>query len=125
MSLAYKSAPGEAPDPDAAHRCIRWALQDEGMGKTPKEMVDAILDSFRGVESELVMLFCSPQFHIAEIAAIAGQAAPPDFANVIVALENFVSRAVENRWMWTGALGLVHGFGFAADKHLIEDTRRV
>jgi hydrogenase/urease accessory protein HupE len=33
---------------------------------------------------------------------------------VVVAVENFVSRAVENRWMWTGALGLVHGFGFAA-----------
>src|SRR5262249_42778297 len=33
---------------------------------------------------------------------------------VIVALENFVSRNVENRWMWTGPLGLIHGFGFAS-----------
>ena len=35
MSLAYKHAPGEAPDPNAAHRCIRWALHDEDMDKTP------------------------------------------------------------------------------------------
>ena len=73
MSLAYQHAPGEAPDPNAAHRCIRWALQDEAMGKTPKEMVNAILDSFTGVKSELVMLFCSPQFHIAEVAAAVGE----------------------------------------------------
>ena len=73
MSLAYKHAPGEGPDRDAAHRCIRWALQDEDMGKTPKEMVNAILDSFTGVKSELVMLFCSPQFHIAEVAAAVGE----------------------------------------------------
>jgi hydrogenase/urease accessory protein HupE len=33
---------------------------------------------------------------------------------VIVALENFISRNVENRWMWTGPLGLIHGFGFAS-----------
>ncbi len=33
---------------------------------------------------------------------------------VIVALENFLSREVAGRWRWTFALGLVHGFGFAA-----------
>jgi hypothetical protein len=36
-------------------------------------MVNAILDSFAGVKSELVMLFCSPQFHIAEVAAAVGE----------------------------------------------------
>jgi hydrogenase/urease accessory protein HupE len=33
---------------------------------------------------------------------------------VLVAAENFFSRNVENRWMWTGPLGLIHGFGFAS-----------
>jgi hydrogenase/urease accessory protein HupE len=33
---------------------------------------------------------------------------------VLVAVENFISRNVENRWMWTGPLGLIHGFGFAS-----------
>jgi hypothetical protein len=70
MSLAYKEAPrGEI----GGHRCIRWALQDDSMPKTPKEMVHAILDSFVGVKSELVILFCSPQFHIAEVAAAVGE----------------------------------------------------
>lgn len=33
---------------------------------------------------------------------------------VVVALENFFSSDVERRWKWTGALGLIHGFGFAS-----------
>ena len=41
MSLAYKHAPGEGPDRDAAHRCIRWSLQEEASGKTPKELLNA------------------------------------------------------------------------------------
>ncbi len=70
MSFVHK----EAPAIDiAGHRCIRWALQDDSVGKTPKDMVFAILDSFAGAKSELVMLFCSPQFHIAEIAAAVGE----------------------------------------------------
>jgi hypothetical protein len=74
MSFAHRQAPGEAPTLDVAgHRCIRWALQDEGAGRTPKEMVFAILDSFAKTKSELVMLFCSPQFHIAEVAAAVGE----------------------------------------------------
>jgi hydrogenase/urease accessory protein HupE len=32
---------------------------------------------------------------------------------ILVAAENFLSRDVDRRWVWTGALGLVHGFGFA------------
>src|SRR5262245_66046543 len=70
MSLSYKEAPGGEI---ATHRCIRWALQEDSTPKTAKEMVNAILDSFSGVKSELVMLFCSPQFHIAEIAAAVGE----------------------------------------------------
>ena len=70
MSFVHK----EAPAIDiAGHRCIRWALQDDSVGKTPKDMVFAILDSFAGAKSELVMLFCSPQFHIAEVAAAVGE----------------------------------------------------
>ncbi|MBM3522923.1 MAG: HupE/UreJ family protein, partial [Alphaproteobacteria bacterium] len=39
---------------------------------------------------------------------------PAIAASIIwVAAENFLSRDVERRWRWTGALGLVHGFGFA------------
>ncbi|MBL8699906.1 MAG: HupE/UreJ family protein [Alphaproteobacteria bacterium] len=33
---------------------------------------------------------------------------------VVVAAENFLSSDVDRRWKWTGALGLIHGFGFAA-----------
>ncbi len=33
---------------------------------------------------------------------------------VIVAIENFFSSDVDRRWRWTGALGLIHGFGFAS-----------
>jgi hydrogenase/urease accessory protein HupE len=33
---------------------------------------------------------------------------------VVVAVENFFSSDVERRWKWTGALGLIHGFGFAS-----------
>ncbi len=33
---------------------------------------------------------------------------------VVVAVENFFSSNVDSRWKWTGALGLIHGFGFAS-----------
>src|SRR5688572_28217861 len=74
MSLAQK----EAPVRDiAGHRCIRWAMEDDDARKSPREMVFAILDSFSEVKSELILLFCSPQFHIAEIAAAVGEYGPP------------------------------------------------
>ncbi len=73
MSLAQK----EAPVRDiAGHRCIRWAMEDDGERKSPREMVFAILDSFSHVKSELILLFCSPQFHIAEVAAAVGEYGP-------------------------------------------------
>ena len=73
MSLAQK----EAPVRDiAGHRCIRWALEEDGDRKSPREMVFAILDSFSHVKSELILLFCSPQFHIADVAAAVGEYGP-------------------------------------------------
>jgi hypothetical protein len=69
MSFAQK----EAPTIDiAGRRCVRWAMEEAGAGKTPRQMVSTIFDSFAGAKSELVMLFCSPQFHIAEVAAAVG-----------------------------------------------------
>jgi hypothetical protein len=69
MSFAQK----EAPAIDiAGRRCVRWAMEEAGAGKTPRQMVSTIFDSFAGAKSELVMLFCSPQFHIAEVAAAVG-----------------------------------------------------
>lgn len=66
-----------APTIDLAdHRCIRWAMQDDLTALTAREMVFAILDSFAGTPSELAMLFCSPQFHIAEIAAAVREYGP-------------------------------------------------
>src|SRR5215813_5868910 len=70
MSLAHRAAP--AADL-SGHRCIRWAMEEEDAGKTPGEMVSTILDSFASRKSELVMLFCSPQFHIAEVASAVGE----------------------------------------------------
>jgi hypothetical protein len=73
MSLAQK----EAPAIDlAGHRCIHWSMQEDTAALTPREMVFAILDSFAGVRAELVMLFCSPQFNIAEIAAAVKEYGP-------------------------------------------------
>lgn len=50
-----------------------------------------------------------------EIVQIASWIVEPAIAAsiVVVAAENFLSRDVERRWKWTGALGLIHGFGFA------------
>ena len=73
MPFAQKQAP--AIDL-ADHRCIRWAMRDDAAVLTPREMVFAILDSFSNAKSELVMLFCSPQFHIADIAAAVKEYGP-------------------------------------------------
>jgi hypothetical protein len=73
MPFAQKQAP--AIDL-ADHRCIRWAMRDDAAALTPREMVFAILDSFSNAKSELAMLFCSPQFHIAEIAAAVKEYGP-------------------------------------------------
>jgi hypothetical protein len=43
MSLAHKHAPGEGPDPCRASLHSLGPAR-RGMGKTPKEMVNAILD---------------------------------------------------------------------------------
>lgn len=73
MSLAHKDAPAI----DLAGRnCIRWNMQDDAGALTPREMVFAILDSFAGVRTELMMLFCSPQFNIADIAAAVKEYGP-------------------------------------------------
>jgi hypothetical protein len=71
MSLAQKEAPRR--EVVAGHRCIRWAMEDDSTRKSPRDMVFAILDSFAEAKSELILLFCSPQFHIAEIAAAVGE----------------------------------------------------
>jgi hypothetical protein len=73
MPFAQKQAP--AIDL-ADRRCIRWAMRDDAAALTPREMVFAILDSFSNAKSELAMLFCSPQFHIAEIAAAVKEYGP-------------------------------------------------
>lgn len=51
-----------------------------------------------------------------EVVTIPSSIVEPAIAAtiVVVAVENFLSRDVEHRWRWTFALGLVHGFGFAA-----------
>ncbi len=73
MSFAQKQAPAI----DLADQgCIRWAMRDDAGTLTPREMVFAILDSFGNAKSELVMLFCSPQFHIADIAAAVKEYGP-------------------------------------------------
>jgi hypothetical protein len=73
MPFAQKHAPAfELADP----RCIRWAMRDGGDELTAREMVFAILEALATARSELVMLFCSPQFHIAEIAGAVKEFAP-------------------------------------------------
>src|SRR5688572_27143475 len=51
---------------------IRWAVQECGERDNLKSAVGELLDAIAHDESELVLLFCSPQFHIPEIAAAVG-----------------------------------------------------
>jgi len=51
---------------------IRWAVQECAERENLKNAVAELLDAIAHDESELVLLFCSPQFHIPEIAAAVG-----------------------------------------------------
>jgi len=51
---------------------IRWAVQECSERANLKSAVIELLDAIAHDESELVLLFCSPQFHIPEIAAAVG-----------------------------------------------------
>jgi len=51
---------------------IRWAVQECSTRDKLGGAVGALLDAIAHDDSELVLLFCSPQFHIPEIAAAVG-----------------------------------------------------
>src|SRR5688500_16771325 len=51
---------------------IRWAVQECSTRDNLKSAVGELLDAIAHDDSELVLLFCSPQFHIPEIAAAVG-----------------------------------------------------
>ena len=51
---------------------IRWAVQECSERDNLKQAVGELLDAIAHDDSELVLLFCSPQFHIPEIAAAVG-----------------------------------------------------
>ena len=51
---------------------IRWAVQECSTRDGLKTAVAELLEAIAHADSELILLFCSPQFHIPEIAAAVG-----------------------------------------------------
>ncbi|WP_374368464.1 FIST N-terminal domain-containing protein [Dongia sp.] len=63
----------DAPGRDAGHSGILWAVESSPETGTVRDVVLSVLEAIASDESALVLLFCSPQFHIAEIAAAVAE----------------------------------------------------
>jgi hypothetical protein len=55
------------------HCGILWSVESRQDSETTRDIVLSLLTSIARDDSELVLLFCSPQFHIAEIAAAVAE----------------------------------------------------
>jgi hypothetical protein len=70
--MAVLEAPN-APSHREDHGGILWTVEARSETRTTRDVVLSVLATIATDDSELVLLFCSPQFHIPEIAAAVAE----------------------------------------------------